>query len=108
MATTPTGVRRYVHMVTRTYMWLQIQQHNHKHHQQTVTTMRDTLGHSQCVAGRSKRMNIDEYKERVIELIKSGDPKFLESAVECVLYCSESSLEIAEAFDLEIYPEGFE
>lgn len=50
-------------------------------------------------------MNIDEYKERVIELIKSGDPEFLKSAAECVLYCSESSFEIAASFDLVIFPE---
>lgn len=51
--------------------------------------------------------NLVKYKERVIDLIKSGDPKFLESAAECVLYCSESSLDIAEPFDSEIFPEGY-
>ena len=44
-------------------------------------------------------MNIDDYREQVVDLLKSGNPEALEDAANCVLYCSESGLECSNVID---------
>ena len=44
-------------------------------------------------------MNIDDYREQVVDLLKSGNAEALEDAANCVLYCSESGLECSTVID---------
>ena len=45
-------------------------------------------------------MDIDEYRDRVIELLEDGEKETLQQAAECILYASESGTECGEFFDL--------
>jgi len=47
-------------------------------------------------------MDIDEYKEKVIELILSGDKRALEAAAHAVLWCSEEGHEFTEYIDQKL------
>lgn len=44
-------------------------------------------------------MDIDEYRDRVIELLEDGEKETLQQAAECILYASDARVECGEFFD---------